>query len=95
MQPQKKGGIDESRMILVFLAVITLGDGTLTRDLDGDFLETLDVLDLINDGHQDLQTGFQSPMESTHPLNDPCFLLRNKLDNLYIYYFYLALVECM
>lgn len=36
----------------------TLGDGALTWDLNGNLLETLDILDLINDRHQDLQTGF-------------------------------------
>lgn len=87
--------MDESGIYFVFLAVITLGDGTLARDLDSDFLETLDILDLVNDGHQDLQTGFQSPMESTHSLDDPCFLLRNKLDHLYIYIVQQARLACV
>lgn len=67
------------------LCLHTLGDGTLTGDLNGNFLETFDILDLINNRHQDLQTGFKSPMESTHPLNNPRFLLRNKLDHLFFF----------
>ena len=49
---------------------VVLGDGGLLGDVDGDFLEALDVLDLINQRDQEVQTGVEDCVVSSHPLNN-------------------------
>ena len=54
------------------------GDGILGRNLDGNFLQVLGVLGLVDDGHENCQTGLQDAVEFPHTLDEPCLLLRNE-----------------
>ena len=49
---------------------IVLRDGGLLGDVDGDFLEALDVLDLVNQRDQEVEAGIEDRMISAHPLDN-------------------------
>jgi hypothetical protein len=51
---------------------------TLAGNLNGYFLQALDVCDSINHRSQDRQSGFQDAAELSHSLDDPCRLLWHK-----------------
>ncbi|KAI6748095.1 hypothetical protein HG531_008637 [Fusarium graminearum] len=61
-----------------FQSNVVRSDSTLARDLNGDFLETLDVCDSIDKGHEDSQTRFENAVELSHTLNNPSRLLRHE-----------------
>jgi len=54
------------------------GDGALRRNLDGNFLQGLDVLDFVDDRNEDSKTGLQDTVEFPHALDEPGLLLRNE-----------------
>jgi hypothetical protein len=68
--------------VTLMTSAFTLRNSALAGDLDGNFLEALDISHTVQEGHEDLQSRLQSPVESSHAFNNPCFLLWHKLDNL-------------
>lgn len=63
-------------------ADLTLCNGALAGNLDSNFLQALDISNAVEEWHQDLETGLECSMETTHALNDPGLLLRHKFDDL-------------
>ena len=49
---------------------IVLRDGGLLGDVDGDLLEALDVLDLVNQRDQEVEAGIEDRVVSAHPLDN-------------------------
>ena len=49
---------------------IVLRDGGLLGDVDGDLLEALDVLDLVNKRDQEVESGIEDRVVSAHPLDN-------------------------
>lgn len=74
----KDAGVEDT---IEFEGDVVGGDGALTRDLEGVFLERLDVGDAVDEGDENSQTGFENAVELSHALNDPCCLLRNESDD--------------
>lgn len=56
-------------------------DGGLGGDLDGDFLEGLDVGDPVDKRYQDCQAGLEDSIELAHALDDPGGLLGDEADD--------------
>ena len=57
---------------------IISSDSTLRRNLNGNLLQALNVLNFIDDRSQYCQARVQNAMEFAHSLNDPCLLLRDE-----------------
>ena len=61
---------------------IVMGDSRLRGDLEGDLLEGLHVLDVFQEGNEQVQPGIQDPAELAKSLHNPRLLLRHKFDAL-------------
>jgi len=57
------------------------GDGALAGDLEGVFLERLDVGDAVEEGDQEGQARLQDAVELAHALDDPGGLLGHEADD--------------
>ena len=49
---------------------VVLRDGGLLGDVDGNLLEALNVLDLVNQWDQKVEAGIEDRMISAHPLDN-------------------------
>jgi len=56
--------------------------GRLRRDLQGNLLERLDILDLLDERQQHVEPGRERPAKLAKALDDPRLLLGHKLDDL-------------
>ena len=63
------------------MSPITYRDCGLLRDVDRDFLQALNILDLVEHRDEDVQSGFEDPVVLSHPLDDPGLLVRHEHDD--------------
>ena len=49
---------------------VVLRDGGLLGDVDGNLLEALNVLDLVNQRDQEVEAGIEDRVVSAHPLDN-------------------------
>ena len=61
-----------------FQSNVIRSDSALARNLNGNFLETLDVCDSIDKRHKNSQTRFENAVELSHTLHNPSCLLRHE-----------------